>query len=192
MLSQLAMGQVIGHELAHIWLGHLAERKETTVVIGVAGDEEAEVAFRSQEMEVEADFWGMVAQMAWADQSDVRPAFAIISGDFMMAGLEFWENIQRSMLWPVASKLQDIAVRQGMERFFTIPEPSKDYPPMAVRRVTMRDRLLQVLGTEVAEQSELSIGYRMAAYNDEFIAALWEAAKPSFEAGLEAFVQRRR
>jgi hypothetical protein len=56
----------------------------------------------------------------------------------------------------------------------------------------MRDRLLQVLGTEVAEQSEVSIGFRMAAYNDEFIAALWEAAKPSFEAGLEAFVQRRR
>lgn len=184
--ERLAQGQVVGHEMAHVCLGHLGHVRETDLDTAdgkVAGDEIAWI----QAEEVAADFWGMLAQLRWADTHlGARPAMAIWAGDYLMASLGFWEKFEPKVLWPIAEQLQQVALRNGRKISFSRPGADADHPPMDVRRELLRDQLKQALKSDGDERSELTIAQNMSLRTDDYIAALWQSAKEPFQRGLEA------
>jgi hypothetical protein len=189
--ERLAQGQVVGHELAHVCLGHLGSDRGTNLDTAggrIAGDE---IAWAQAE-EVAADFWGMLAQLRWADAHlGTRLALAIWAGDYFMASLGFWEKFEPAVLWPIAEQLQRIALRNGREISFGTPVADTDHPPMDVRRELLREHLKQALKSDVNNSSELAIAHDMSIRTDDYIAALWQSAKEPFQQGLAASLAKR-
>ena len=192
LCEDLAQGQVIGHEMAHICLGHLGKIRSIDLITAdddVAGNEISWV----QAEEIAADFWGMLAQLRWADAHlGARLAMAIWAGDFVMASLGFWEKFEFQVLWPIAEQLRQVAFEHGRNISINMPSADADHPPMDVRRQLLRDHLKKALKSDGGQGSELVMAHEMSLRTDDFIAALWQSAKEPFQRGLEARLATHR
>lgn len=155
-------------------LGHLAQH------VAPSGDELEEFTL-SERLEAEADIYGLLMQLVWADLVGVRPALAIWSGDFLLGALGFWDKFQRQVLWPIAEVLMAAAERQGKPKFFQAPQERRTHPDYQTRRGLLEAALRLKLGESASPSSEIEIGYSMVSRTDEFLAALWKSGRGSFQ-----------
>jgi hypothetical protein len=155
---------VMGHEYAHVFLGHLARSRKQVGVL--AGEEVQEVVYTWQQ-EFEADLHGCLLMLAAKAEERVDPALSFWGSDFFFSCVDIIQRARSIMTSGDETSL-----------------PSTSHPPPAMRREALRQGIADS-GSTVFGESALALGRAL----ELTLEILWKRTRPHvlklFEIGKE-------
>jgi hypothetical protein len=209
-MRELATFFVAAHEYAHVILGH---HKES--VQGGPRDLPAEIPLR-QVQETEADQWGLILTLAYADQRGWNLALGYWAADYYFGAYQFIEQFVAEVVRPIEKVLFASAARQGF--MFRIPHRvrghirpwvlrqfmekvirptkkvlgfgSESHPPTEGRRWMLRQFMETMPGNVKGSPSVINRALEQAARTDGFIVAVWRRSSNEFADQLSAKIKK--